>query len=398
MGTDLMTGKRNTDDWIDGYCELLSTTESPDIYKRWVAISTIAAALRRKCWLSWEAHVDTYPNMYIVLVGPPAIGKGMAMGPARSMLYRAGVKMSASCTTLQAMIEDLLDSTDTRIVDGNPVISSSLTVVSPEFAVFLGRNNGELCDKITDMFDCPSPWSYKTKARGLEEMEAVFLNLIGATTPGLLQATMSGEAITGGLMSRVVMVYSDKKSRIVPIPSAMSRDEALKNKLYQDLTRIADMEGKFRLAPDLVDPWVDWYTKKDVNDELAMDRRFAAYCGRRHTHVLKLMMILSASRSSEMIIRAEDFYRAIQFIGEAEGQMPKAFRGYGKNVLSDFIETARGEIENAGFIYLKDFKKRHLNDVSDEDMDRVIRVLVKIGFCTLRTGDKGSSIIQYTGG
>ena len=393
-----MAGKRNIDDWINGYCELLATTESPDIYKRWMAVSTIAAALRRKCWMSWEAHVDTYPNMYIVLVGPPAIGKGMAMGPARSMLHRAGVKMSASCTTLQAMIEDLLDATDTQLVDGNPVISSSLTVVSPEFAVFLGRNNGEFCDKITDLFDCPSPWSYKTKARGLEEMEAVFLNLIGATTPGLLQATMSGEAITGGLMSRVVLVYADKKSRIVPIPSAVVRDERLKDKLYRDLLHIADLEGQFKIAADLVDPWVDWYTQKDASDELARDRRFAAYCGRRHTHVLKLMMILSASRSDELIIRAEDFSRALSFIGEAETQMPKAFRGYGKNVLSEFIAAAQGEIETAKFIYLKDFKKRHLNDVSVEDIDRVLKALETTGFCKLVRGDKGGEIIKYTGG
>jgi hypothetical protein len=393
-----MGGTRRVEDWIEGYCELLSTTESPDIYKRWMAISTVAAALRRKCWLSWHNHVDTHPNMYIVLVGPPAIGKGMAMGPARQMLAQLNVPMSSSCTTLQALIQDLLAAEDTRQIDGMPVISSSLTVLSPEFAVFLGRNNGEFCDKITDLYDCPSPWSYQTMKRGDERLEAVFLNLIGATTPGLLQATMSGEAITGGLMSRVILVYADAKSRIVPIPSAMRRDEALRDKLFTDLGQIAELEGKFMLAPEVIEPWVDWYVKKDTNDELASDRRFAAYCGRRDMHMLKLMMILSASRSNEMVLRLDDFTRALQYLSEAERQMPKAFRGYGNNVLSAFIAAAQGEIESVKFVYLKDFKKRHLNDVSAEDIDRVLRALESTGFCKIVLGEKGNQIIKYTGG
>lgn len=393
-----MAGKRMVNDWIDGYCEMLKTTESPDIYKKWVAVSAIAAALKRKCWLSWHNHVDTHPNMYIVLVGPPAIGKGMALGPARQMLTSIGIKMSASCTTLQAMIEDLLSATDTRIIDGMPMISSSLTVVSPEFTVFLGRNNGEFCDKITDLYDCPSPWSYKTKSRGNEEMDAVFLNIIGATTPGLLQATMTGEAITGGLMSRVVLVYADQKSRLVPIPSAISRDEHLYNKLYKDLNAIAELEGKFLLAKDVVDPWVDWYIAKDKNDELAKDRRFAAYCGRRDMHMLKLMMIVSASRSNEMVLRVEDFQKALELLNEAEGSMPGAFRGYGKNVLSEFIAAAQTEIESVRLLYVKEFKKRHLNDVSSEDIDRVLKALESTGFCKIIIGEKGNEIIKYTGG
>lgn len=392
-----MAGKRKVDDWINGYCEMLQTTESPDIYKKWVAVSTIAAALKRKCWLSWHNHVDTHPNMYIVLVGPPAIGKGMALGPARQMLSSIGIKMSASCTTLQAMIEDLLSCTDTRIIDGIPMISSSLTVVSPEFTVFLGRNNGEFCDKITDLYDCPSPWSYKTKARGNESMDAVFLNIIGATTPGLLQATMTGEAITGGLMSRVVLVYADQKSRLVPIPAAVSRDEDLYSKLYKDLGSISDMEGKFLLSKDVVDPWVDWYIAKDTNDGLSSDRRFAAYCGRRDMHLLKLMMIVSAARSDEMVLRKEDFETALGLLNEAEQFMPGAFRGYGKNVLSEFIAAAQTEIQTARLIYLKQFKKRHLNDVSSEDIDKVLKALESTGFCKLITGERGNEIIKYTG-
>lgn len=392
-----MAGKRLCEDWIDGYCELLSTTESPNEYKRWAAISGIAGCLQRKCWVSFHTHVDTYPNMYIVLVGPPAIGKGMAMGPIRGMLEKADVFLSSNCATLQALIQNMLAASDTRIIDGVPYIHSSLTVYSPEFAVFLGRNNGEFCDKITDLFDCPGTWKYSTIIRGDEEVLGAFVNLIGATTPGLLQATMSGEAITGGLMSRVIIIYADKKSRVIPFPRAMNYDDKLKEKLDHDLAQIRELEGPFQFAPDIVDPWIDWFVNKDNNDPLASDSRLAHYSQRRYMHVLKLMMILSASRSNEMILRNCDLQRALSFLREAEANMHIAFRGYGKNVLSAFIAAAQGEIQSAKLIYLKDFKKRHMNDVSAEDIDRVLAALQSVGFCRIFLGDRGNEVIKYTG-
>lgn len=392
-----MGGTRRCEDWIEGYCKLLETTESPDEYKLWVAISTIAGCLQRKCWLAYHTHVDTYPNMYIVLVGPPGLGKGMAMAPAKEMLDKVKVMMSPNCSTLQALIQNMLAATDSRIIEGVPYISSSLTVFSPEFASFLGRNNGEFCDKLTDLFDCPSSWKYSTIVRGDEDVMGAFLNLIGATTPGLLQATMSGEAITGGLMSRVILVYADKRSRMIPFPMAVSRDMRLRDKLEHDLQQIRDMEGAFKIAPDFVDPWVDWYTTKDVNDPLAADSRLAAYAQRRYMHVLKLIMIMSASRSNEMILRKEDLDRALSVLSEAESKMHIAFRGYGKNVLSAFIAAAQGEIQGAKLIYLKDFKKRHMNDVSAEDIDKVLAALQSVGFCKIFLGERGNEVIKYTG-
>ena len=56
-------------DWIDSYLDFVDNSEPPQMFKLWCAISVIASALERKCYLSWGT-LTFYPNIYIVLVAP----------------------------------------------------------------------------------------------------------------------------------------------------------------------------------------------------------------------------------------------------------------------------------------------------------------------------------------
>ena len=72
-------------DWIESYLEATDNTEPPILYRTWTAVSVIAAVLQRKVFLEW--HTRIFPNMYIVLVGPPGrCRKGTAMVPVQKML------------------------------------------------------------------------------------------------------------------------------------------------------------------------------------------------------------------------------------------------------------------------------------------------------------------------
>jgi len=253
-----MAEGRHLDNWIDGYVKYLENTESPDIFKKWVAISTISAVLKRKCCLEWHTHGDTYPNMYIVLVGPAAIGKGISMGPALDLLNALGIKISAQSVTRQALIEDMLECTETRQVGTEMIQETSITIFSEEFSVFLGHQQVELVSNLTNWFDCPRTWTYKTKARGEEKLHGLYVNIIGATTPGILQKSLTEDALSGGFTSRVVLVYSDKKSKIVPIPAITKNEKDLYNKLLLDLQRISELQGHFRVTDEFIERWVDW--------------------------------------------------------------------------------------------------------------------------------------------
>ncbi len=90
-----MTLTRTLSDWLDGYLEYTTNTEPPYMYHMWMGISTIASLLQRKCCLEWGT-LKFYPNMYIVLVGPPGrTRKGTAMNLAKPFLHELDIKIAA---------------------------------------------------------------------------------------------------------------------------------------------------------------------------------------------------------------------------------------------------------------------------------------------------------------
>src|SRR5580704_9488473 len=71
--------------WIDAFQEYTgSFLETAPIFRKWIAISTIAAVLERKVWIDTGSNL--YPNLYIFIIGPSGIGKTRGIDCALDML------------------------------------------------------------------------------------------------------------------------------------------------------------------------------------------------------------------------------------------------------------------------------------------------------------------------
>ena len=371
---------RILDDWIDSYLKFVHMTEPPVLYKEWCAASTVAACLKRKCWLDWETQ--NFPNMYIVLIGSSGVRKGTAMFPALAFLKDVGVKMSAESLTREALIQILHNSIESYTPDTKDfteqVFHSSLTIFSPELAVFLGYNQPTLISALTDWWDCRDPWVYHTKGGGEERIEATWVNLIGATTPDLLQTALPQDAIGGGLTSRMIFVYGHKKSKKVPLPFKylnIPENIKLRSDLLKDLEVIAQMQGPFIPDEDYLRLYEDWYEDHEDID-LKNEPNFEPYLTRRSTHLRKLSMILSASRSDEMNLTKVDFLRALLMLERTEEEMPHVFSGYGKSPFADlyrriviFLKT------NGGNCSFGEILGHFHRDISEEDLNKTLRAM-----------------------
>lgn len=371
--------QRHLPDWIDGYVEYLKSTESPKQFLRWSAISTIAGALQRKCRIKWEMAVDTYPNMYVVLVGPPAIGKGMAMGITSKLLKSVGVKLAPSSCSRQALIDSLNKSTNSEMLDGNVIQHSSVTIIASELSVFFVQKDFDLISYITKLFDCEDDFLYKTVGRGDEYIKNVFLNMLGATTPQVLQKSLPPEAIGGGLFSRIVLVYGDKKGNIVPLPFMVEQDARLYDWLEEDLDQIATLNGYYTFSPDIIEPWIRWYEANESKNPFKGHPHLEHYGGRRKTHLLKLMMICSASRSNTMHIELQDFERANAFLLDAEREMPKVFSGYGRSELAAQVKSIAELVRIRKTIPVSLLAQMYLGDLDHYELSRVIGSLQRAG-------------------
>ena len=380
--------KRNLPDWFDSYKQYCHDSEPPTKYHEWCAVSVMAAAMQRKCKLVWGS-ITHYPNFFIAITGPAGDArKGTAMNFAREFVDDLNIPLAADANSPQALIRRLMESEDTEI--GTPEAEnyisthSSLTCFSPELTVFLGYQNKEFMSILCDFYDCRARFIYETIGRGTEEIIGIYLNLIGATTPDLIQMAMPTEIVGSGLSSRIIFVYEPSIRAKVPCPFYTQTDEGkeLKRKLTEDLHQIKSLSGRFKVSKRYVEEWTKFYTEMPINPPFD-PRNFKHYWSRRPGHIVKLAMIFSASRSNEMVIRVKDLERAKSFITETEKNMPNVFAGMGRSNKSDIVSAIMRWIALKEEVKMQDLMAEFVRDVDDYEMERIIKTLRTMKYITL---------------
>lgn len=364
---------RHLGDWLDAYLHFTEETEPCELFRSWVGISVIAAALQRKCFLKWGSQT-WYPNLYIVLVGPPGEPrKGTAMASGYSLLHGLNLRMSADRLTPEYFIKELSSClTTTQFDTGKFMNHCSLTVFSKELTVFIGYKNSQFLADLTDLYDCADNWSYRTKGGGQFEVTGAWLNMLAATTPEQIQAALPAEAIGGGFASRVLFIYADKRGKTVPMPL---EDEELKQKLIADLEEIALLSGSFRATNEYVLARTEWYVNERPEDQVIQDARFAAYYSRKASTATKLSMILCASRCEDMKLREIDFVNAVNMLNEAEVSMPRALSGVGKSDYAEVLPLLMEEILKHKEVSMSHLMRRFSHDTTQFHLMKMIETL-----------------------
>lgn len=387
---------RQLKDWLDAYMTYTNNSEPPDTYRLWTGISVIAACLKRKCVLRWGT-LPIYPNMYIVLVGPSGrCRKGTAMSQGMFFLREMGIKLAAESITREALIRELKESNDTQVdpQTNDMHLHASLTIYSQELTVFLGYNNQALMSDLTDWFDCRDTWTYRTKHMGTDEIVGVWVNLIGATTPELIQTTLPRDAIGGGLTSRMIFVFEPKKGKTVVAPFLSESERELEVKLLEDLQKICMISGEFKISDEFMDRWIAWYTEASEGKPPFEDYKFSGYFERRPTHLLKLCLILCASRTSDKRITEGDFDRAVEIMDRTEVRMPYAFSGFGKNQSADVMERVCATLRKRSVMTFGELLHVFYKDADKWALEKIIDSLVSMQAARVEWAGK-ERIIHY---
>lgn len=216
---------RKLQNWLKSYGVYTGNLESPTDFHFWTGVSTLAGALRRKVWIDMKLFQWT-PNFFIILVGPPGVAaKSTSISAGMSFLTKIpSIKFGPESMTWQALAKDLEEAIEyvkyTK-PDGSEGITkmSCLTVAISELGTFLRMDDEQLMSFLIRMWDGQNDiFRHRTKQSGNVEVENPWLNFIGATTPSWLQENFPEGMVGGGLTSRMVFVYGDKKTLPHPLP------------------------------------------------------------------------------------------------------------------------------------------------------------------------------------
>lgn len=362
------------EDWLEAYIHHQRYSESPLNFHFWTGVATIAGALQRKCWIN-ELHFTWTPNMYIVLVGPPGVAaKSTTMQSGLSMLERVpGVQFGPQSMTWQALIDSFKRAAqgseypDQTTGELKTLVSSCLTIGASELGTFLDPNNKEFMDLLTDMWDCRrTAFRRETVGRGAITISNPWLNIIGCTTPSWLKERFPEELVGGGLTSRIVFVYGDRKRQLVAYPSRLQKgDEWEKEEeiLINDLIEISKISGQYKLEEDAYQWGESWY-KSHNNGAVPTHMRSGRYDGylaRKQAHIHKLGTVLAASKRSERIIKLSDLLEAEKHISDLEPDMRRVFDSIGVSEAAKVTDEVIKIIRSSKTVTSKDLWRMCIN-------------------------------------
>jgi len=314
--------------------------DSPLIFRKWAGISVLASVMERKIWTETRRGI-LYPNLYVILVGVPGVGKSVVVGTCEKMLRALEeIKICPHSVTAAALVDALAEA-ERKIVHPYYFKFNSLQVVSSELQNFFPSYETELTGMLTKFYDCEFYEHLRRTGKLHIKIEAPQLSILGGTTPAYLNGLFPEGAWSQGFTSRTIFIYADRNENHNSIFGTSEDDEYFKQ-LFEDhvhdLKEIMHLVGKVQwndAAMKATDAWMR-AGEKPVPEH----GRLASYNTRRTTMLLKLSLIASISRNSSMEVIEEDFDTAKGWLFEAERLIPEIFKSMATTAESRIMEDA----------------------------------------------------------
>jgi hypothetical protein len=396
---------RAYNNWIKAYVSHTRFSESPDAFHFWTGVATVAGALRRRVWID-ERHFQWTPNFYIVLVGPPGVAaKSTSIRSGISLLERVpGVYLGPQSMTWQALTESLQNAQECVEIPGRPEPEpmSCISIGVSELGTFLKPDDSELVDVLVDMWDGQKTiWRRRTKTQGETTIHNPWLNVIACTTPAWLKENFPDVLVGGGLTSRMVFVFADKKRQLVAYPSELINSSDYKEEeeyLLHDLFQIAELCGEYTLTSDAREWGREWYKLHWTTARTShmASERFAGYFSRKQTHLHKLAMVLAAAKRNELVIEAEDLMEANTLITDLEVDMQHVFSSIGVSHSARVSSELLALIRNAGSISLQKLWQLCFATMASKDFTEAVKASVEAGYVKV-THSGQDRILNYCG-
>lgn len=325
-----ITTPRVFENFLHGYMSYTAHLESPEEFHLWTGISTIAGALRGKCWIDM-GFFKWKPNCFIIMVAPPGIAaKSTTLDQGMSLLREIeGINFAPASATWQGLCGQFMEVQETFNINSEDHTMSNITVAASELGTFLDMSNREMIDMLVDMWDGKdTPWIRRTKGGGSETIQAPWVNLGACTTPNWIAENMPRYAIGGGFTSRCIFLYADKKSKAVAYPhlSMPKHQKELRRKLVHDLKEISKIKGAFTITEEAIEFGTTWYNQHTMKTPKHLKTtNMQGYAARKQSHIHKIAMCLSAAESGDMVINMNHMEAAISLLGMCENNMAKVF-------------------------------------------------------------------------
>lgn len=391
--------------WLTDFVAYASSGECSERLAYWVGVSTVAAVLRRKVWLTRKPHYEWSPNFYILIVGPTGVKKNTAINYGYTLLEKMEeINLGPDGTTWQALIEYISQKKETVILpNGEKFDMSCVSLGVGEFGVFFKLEEREFRDNLTNLWDSKRGTVKKmTKTSGCDEIVNPWINLISGTTPNWLSSNFTEDMIREGFANRVVYLFepAPPKEKDDMFPPDVS---FMESNLLSGLSRMAMYAGPMEWSPEAEAFLPGWYSKiKDQERALGEGSLEGAFMARKVVHMGKLAMVIAASQGSFPKVELSHVMEAIERLEALEGDTTRALGTIGQakipaatRMIVDAVRKAQ-KIDRARLYreqFMRTLTKSEFKDAVDGAIDAELIMELKVGI-----GEDMKSILMARGG
>lgn len=336
--------------FLSNFRSLGNGTEANPNYVIFSGLVALSSIVSRRVWLPM-GHYDIFPNLYVVLVGPPGLRKTTAMDLAKGLvrelnkrtakvsddplvadLTASDYPLSAECVSKEKLIQDMR-ATERKLPGLLPEHShnelySPMTVMATELSEFLMVGGQGMISFLTTIYD-RSVYDYRTKNKGQEYINGPYLNVIACTTPDWITMYMRDDIISGGFSRRALFIYETEEGRRIAIPKKTPEMVLSFGEMITYASDLIKVRGPMSLTPDATAYYIKWYDTQRI----PVDTNVAGYFRSKHVQMFKLAMLISLSESTSLTITLDHMRLAFDLLGLMEQRLSAVFAGMGKNEL-----------------------------------------------------------------
>ncbi len=337
------------------------TLEAPDLFINLGWLFTVSTSLERRVFYG-SLDRPQFVNIYLLLVGDPALGKGTVMRESSRLLSEFYMRLPngqvpvdkatgekkrlfrsmPDTLTFERLIESMAAATKTIIYDApngekRAYGHASIYFVLEELAALLRQNKSDDVGKfLLQLYDC-GDYRYSTKHNGHFHIQNGCLNLVAGTQVDHFRKM--NDQIGDGLLSRFVIAYGQEaRQRIFDYPELTPTQKQYKLDLLNWIKNLSEVFGAITLGPGVAEYMQEWWVAEAKHlagfGEGALKKLFA----RRKDQVKKLAAAFHFSESTSLTIQLPCYQRAIDFCRMLENPVSVLLAQTGKNVLYPISE------------------------------------------------------------
>ncbi len=313
-------GLRRCPSWIESFIQHTSNLESAELYRRWTAITVVAAALEQKVWMATKSRL--YPNLYTILVGHPGVGKTQTIMSGRALLAELKeFHIAPTSMKMASLVDALAQCKRSSVRHQAPTeLFNSMTLVIDEWSAFMHVMDDELVGGLTTFYDV-MPYDHWRRGKDIKiKIERPQLSMLAGSTPSHLLRSLPDYVWEQGFGSRIILVWCGDR----PTGDDFAYPtRGLPPDLLYDLKLIHDLKGEFSVSEEyrgLVTAW-----RAQGENPKPTHPRLVHYNTRRRAHLYKLSMVSAVDRGDNLRLLEEDYGRALAWLTEIETNMPHIF-------------------------------------------------------------------------